>query len=495
MAKHQLGQCKTRVQLGMHAAKAALDKCNLKMQEAVRDCEGNGGNRFIELGESPGSDADAQVKAEEEQEELHKECAALENEIQRDLEGSLQTQRSLGLEVGLKESQCHKLNKKLELSMEHRCCTGKLVSGCPLVGVQGDGGAKNLQCRHFTPTGPQSACYYSEVYFDKESDTYTGNQTVQNQARTNFVQCTTWEYSKNVQELERWTHVGFNGNTSGDGAEEWKKWHRDDDFVNIPDPFAEEEAKQAQRKAGNIVRSDLGSDNSTQLDDKGTVSVQAGENRNSWTTTGPATTSISVHALVKSIQQCTMCGKVKVAGNRTDLRDINAPNVRLEQECDHTENQRATCARSKVVQCQKICFLIGNRNSGASIRSQDFREEECPVNQHISSNVTGDSADKDWELVPNGMLTATPGHYGKVTLETIVDAELPKFASEEEQKNYLQHHYQSEDVGLKQCCFPGCKVPRKVLAGKFFGTDNPWYWYNRELTLATGVSMQFVYQY
>ena len=78
--------------------------------------------------------------------------------------------------------------------------------------------------------------------------------------------------------------------------------------------------------------------------------------------------------------------------------------------------------------------------------------------------------------------------------QTIVDIELPKFATVEEQKEHLRRKYGSEDVDLKQCCFPGCNIPQQVLAGKFYGADNPWYWYDREITLSTGAGMQFLYQ-
>jgi len=482
MCKQHLQRLQTSVQLGSLAAKQALDQCNKKMDQMKTQQEEQPQEQVDqnpELGEPESSEEESdspppaaekltitrpEKRTAEEEEELAKECTALGSEVRQDLRGTMALRKVLKPPRGLNPSDCTYLSKKLKLSTEHRCCSQLSHTGCPLAVVRGKGTAQGMRCEHYKASGPSTSCHYAKVHFEKGTQQYDGAETVANQARTNFAQCTTWEHAHNLQTIARWAHVGFDQHVSGETSEVWKKWHDDEDFVHLPDP-------------DNITLSDrLGEPM------EGTDSVQSEHeaepitNKDKWTTKMAATSTMSVHALVSKSQECLVS---KIAG-------------------------KTVCSTKKTVQCAKICFLIGDVGIGSRgdlVWSQGFTAAECPTLQHIVNEARNTStAPKSWKI-PKGIawrvpqyanLTEPSSTYGKVTLEEVVD-DVPQFFTDTQKRDYLQDNYNSEDLKLKRCCFPGCEIPEQVKAGKYYGTENPWYWFDRETSMKLGVSTQFVF--
>jgi hypothetical protein len=251
--------------------------------------------------------------------------------------------------------------------------------------------------------------------------------------------------------------------------------------VDIPDPFKLPEELS-------VNSTDLGEDLS-QLDslglkepEEGTVSVpkeykaEPVGDSDQWDAAMASTTTISVHALVKKSQRCLMNSK-----------------------------KGAACYSAKKVRCEKICFLVGNTGVGSRgelVRTQAFTADECPTKQQMKSarlrsnatehNKAPGEHDVAWRIPRHSNVTEPAAANATVTLE-VVAQDLPSSATEAEKKHYLQENYNSEDLNLRRCCFPGCEIPRQVLAGKYYANNNPWYWYDRDTPLSHAAGLQFAY--
>lgn len=170
------------------------------------------------------------------------ECGSLAKRIQSSMKEKLLVEKVIsdsGKTGGTKLS-CNDMNHEFKLSPSHQCCASGIQSGCPFVAVRGEGQVQSIRCHQIRPRGPSTKCYYANATF--ADGKFTGKETIQNQADTNFVQCKTYEYAQNVQTIERLSHVGFVGGVShGQGEEVWKPWDMDDDddAISLPNPHPE----------------------------------------------------------------------------------------------------------------------------------------------------------------------------------------------------------------------------------------------------------------
>ena len=79
-------------------------------------------------------------------------------------------------------------------------------------------------------------------------------------------------------------------------------------------------------------------------------------------------------------------------------------------------------------------------------------------------------------------------------LQKVMDT-LPNFTNTDDKLELLAAMYNSEDKNLQQCCFPACRIPKQVMAGKFYRADNAWYWYNRDSPLSRSAPLEFAYSF
>lgn len=234
------------------------------------------------------------------------------------------------------------------------------------------------------------------------------------------------------------------------------------------------------------------------IHDLGTESVQVHNlakpvaNSGSWTQQDSQRTNIAVYALVEKTQQCSMCG--------SDASRMNC-----------TVGQKAACTVEKIIRCDKICFLIGNvglKSQGDVAYTQGFTAQECPIRQKMVEKATLSTVN---QTLRNKLIGTPPAKFLRVTedsvllknqeldiqpvtLEKVIDT-LPNFTNPDEKVELLASMYNSEDQDLQQCCFPACRIPKLVMAGKFYAADNPWYWYDRDSTLSRHAPMQFAYSH
>merc|ERR1719498_1971277 len=86
------------------------------------------------------------------------------------------------------------------LGANNQCCEDVWASGCQFTAVKGARAVDRATCRQFRPPskGSNVACHYAYAKYDAKRGTYTGQETVQNSASTNYVQCTKWQSVENL---------------------------------------------------------------------------------------------------------------------------------------------------------------------------------------------------------------------------------------------------------------------------------------------------------
>jgi len=529
--QHKQGQqlALTRVQLQMRSASIALNMCKKKLkrikssqglsaraaQVAISGCNRkNNGLRIAEETTLP-TQADLGESIDPVEASEPVDCKFLANQIQAKMVEKLQLKKILAetaqrenktdVEAGATEGVCSDMNQEYKLSPSHQCCNvnSGTNSGCPFVAVRGQGQAESIRCHQFRARGPSTKCHYAKATYDKHKKKYVGNETIQNQAHTNFVRCTTFEIKQNLQTIERLAHVGFtaaNGVSSGQEEEVWKPWGMDkspfDDDVDenpIPNPIPPEDPDMGESIDKDAILHDLGT-NSVQIENLAApVSNPANANADQWTKKDGQRTSIAVHVLAEKTQECTLCGEEK---NATE-------------QC--YRGQRAICKVKKVIKCDKICFLVGQvglESRGELAWTQGFTAQECPVlqkmkdsstlstqNQTLKNKAQNQTSEEFLRITTDSILLKNQGlDIQPVTLEKVMDT-LPNFTNTDDKLELLAAMYNSEDKNLQQCCFPACRIPKQVMAGKFYRADNAWYWYNRDSPLSRSAPLEFAYSF
>lgn len=123
------------------------------------------------------------------------------------------------------EADCVELNKRYRLGVRNKCCTGIWSAGCAFTAVKGSRSASSSVCRQFRPPakGPNVACHYSYARYDPSEGAFTGDETVQNRASTNFQQCTKWENVHHLTTIVNSRAVQVRDQAGGDSSEDGGK--------------------------------------------------------------------------------------------------------------------------------------------------------------------------------------------------------------------------------------------------------------------------------
>jgi len=194
-------------------------------------------------------------------------------------------------------------------------------------------------------------------------------------------------------------------------------------------------------------------------------------------------TTIEVITKAKKVVDCSFCD---TSVNRRSL-------VPGDDDAGCKAGAARVCRARKEFRCERICFLIGTR--GRALRGerrwrQAFTEKFCPVGKFIShaTPVEQHKDGKDRQMRVTGDATmftkvgVPVGENARVTM-TNVSASL-KHMPHDVQMRVMSEKYESDDLDLKKCCFPGCVLPLHAADGSHF----PWYF--DSVKGATGVVTQ-----
>jgi len=406
------------------------------------------------------------------------------------------------------EADCSDLNARYALGIRNKCCVHMWSAGCEFTAVRGTGHVTASICRQYKPPmkGPQTVCHYAHARFDPVEQVYSGTETVQNRASTNYVQCTKWENIHhlatvvNSQAMNMYDRAG--GSDSSEDASKGKSGYgygygeiepgspanhgghrthlsfRQHGGISRLRRFKSRRAKRRSRLRQRLGRpaftdvrqqhkqgSTLRESPDESLEPDFTVLSADDEAETSFM---QYETSISVVTKAKKEVECSFCD-TSIARRSLVLGD---------DDSGCKSGAARVCRTKKVLRCEHVCFLIGERGRallGEHKWPQAFDKTYCPVGKVMGvEKDTFDSPFSDTTLnvtTDSTIFSRTDEPVGAPVTLTNLTARM-QHLSKDVQMRILSENFESEDPDLQLCCFPGCVLPKYTETGALF----PWYW-------------------